>query len=62
MQSERMDAMILSTHDTFYKGWVDPRHDKEGTFAVMIDQDYHPYIEVGKIIPIKDILVPHKVI
>jgi len=60
--NERIDAIILSDHDTYYRGWVQPNHDKEGTYAVLIDRNEHPYIKVGDKIPIKDMLIPHKIV
>ena len=55
MEAEpKRKALILSTHNTFYKGWIRPNNDKEGTYKVTIDTDIHPYVKGDKAVPVKD--------
>ena len=57
--TERINALILSDHKTFYKGYVVKNYDKEGTFTVTITKDDHPYIDDGARIVFKDVFIPY---
>lgn len=59
--AERIDVLILTDHDTFLRGWIDPNFDKEGNpTKIFINHELHPYIKVGEQFTIDRILVPYK--
>ena len=54
--SERINVIVLSDHETFYKGEVDFTYQ---CLRIFFDKKLHPYIKDDQLIPTKAILVPY---
>ena len=59
---ERIEALMLTDRNTILNGWIIRPSDKEGNIGqLIIDTNYHPYIEVGKTVAVSDIWEEYKV-